>query len=888
MIAEVAAAYALFAADLREVYAQGTLKRSDFERMTRDFIYNARVGNPTGQALFVDAGATYPARQGVYRDVLRIIFISFHRQEPNLDNVGEPTYSYAGIRKVLNELWNHLSAHPIVIHTFSVNNKLRSNQITFLKYKRRADHNWQLLEPRVAMARVATLGKDHPELDSMTWLFPWGARLSDLIEEVRATVGAGNEGGIPVVGWFGKTEAQQQAKLMDDIREHVMSEAANLNKKGSVAARWIGYSLSCEWSITPGSDTAAEQIINRVENIIYDFIATSKPAASPHYDVVSAIANEVIAWSRGDAVAFRTYLGNPSDVDLQQSIQMEPKEMQRLAERVFHAANPADLATKILAATPSVVYQAPDAPGVQEFETPDDDAHELLPPPDEEEEEEEEEQEEQKQEVQADLPIATEEERAQAITTVTADAFQFLEIDPNDEAAINEIYEWCDDHQIRNGQAMDTTLRNLGRPEGSAADYADLIIEYLHIKNDQLNKPTTVKSQADATRQATSLKDAIPDEVFASEQEMTAWLRQAPITTPYVRALVHYLVGNAAGDEFALLGRWIINKARVDKVQGGGDEEEEKPKKKKAPKQVLPSAVGQVKPLVYNAWFKHNDAGGAAPRAVALKQYYEAGGQLTREEAEQMARWIVLGTDEQKPLNRGLGVLTIDTMRHLARELGISRAMMDDDATKKDIEEAIRRVVGLPAAPKKKQAVQAKIGAHHPFNAQIHNTLQPLAGSYPSYYNVMHTKQDMTAEAPYAGDLLTTYRKYCAFAGVPLVPETPKAIPERPPTKPYIGAGAPALVPALIECGSCGKKDKKKSSAVQSEAKDSGDSVDFHHGGRYLTKRAEQDANAAIGCNGAPPRKGTQSRKPRTTHTMGAPIAVVVKKKLPEFGDIFK
>jgi hypothetical protein len=67
--------------------------------------------------------------------------------------------------------------------------------------------------------------------------------------------------------------------------------------------------------------------------------------------------------------------------------------------------------------------------------------------------------------------------------------------------------------------------------------------------------------------------------------------------------------------------------------------------------------------------------------------------------------------------------------------------------------------------------IEGSIEAHHPWNAMIHHTIQPMmGGAYPAYYNAMHTKQDMTAQAPYIGDLNDTYRAYHLFAGVPVAP----------------------------------------------------------------------------------------------------------------------
>jgi hypothetical protein len=60
--------------------------------------------------------------------------------------------------------------------------------------------------------------------------------------------------------------------------------------------------------------------------------------------------------------------------------------------------------------------------------------------------------------------------------------------------------------------------------------------------------------------------------------------------------------------------------------------------------------------------------------------------------------------------------------------------------------------------------------AHHPWNAQIHHTLEPMAGAYPAYYNLMHTKMDMSKDAAYPGDVAKTYAAYHLFSGIPVMP----------------------------------------------------------------------------------------------------------------------
>jgi hypothetical protein len=51
-----------------------------------------------------------------------------------------------------------------------------------------------------------------------------------------------------------------------------------------------------------------------------------------------------------------------------------------------------------------------------------------------------------------------------------------------------------------------------------------------------------------------------------------------------------------------------------------------------------------------------------------------------------------------------------------------------------------------------------------------HNAQAAMGGAYPDYYNAMHTKQDMTTQAPYIGDAADTYRAYHLFGGVPVAP----------------------------------------------------------------------------------------------------------------------
>lgn len=61
-------------------------------------------------------------------------------------------------------------------------------------------------------------------------------------------------------------------------------------------------------------------------------------------------------------------------------------------------------------------------------------------------------------------------------------------------------------------------------------------------------------------------------------------------------------------------------------------------------------------------------------------------------------------------------------------------------------------------------------GNHHPMNAHIHHTLLPLRGTYPADYIVRHTRQDMSAKAPFVGDVQKVYEAYHKFSGAHIAP----------------------------------------------------------------------------------------------------------------------
>lgn len=79
--------------------------------------------------------------------------------------------------------------------------------------------------------------------------------------------------------------------------------------------------------------------------------------------------------------------------------------------------------------------------------------------------------------------------------------------------------------------------------------------------------------------------------------------------------------------------------------------------------------------------------------------------------------------------------------------------------------------------------VKSRIESHHPWNALIHHSLYPVNGAYPTYYNVLHTKQDMSKDAPYVGgDLNETYKYYHMFMGGAMMP--PGKVINQPLEKP--------------------------------------------------------------------------------------------------------
>ena len=59
---------------------------------------------------------------------------------------------------------------------------------------------------------------------------------------------------------------------------------------------------------------------------------------------------------------------------------------------------------------------------------------------------------------------------------------------------------------------------------------------------------------------------------------------------------------------------------------------------------------------------------------------------------------------------------------------------------------------------------------HHPWFAHMHHTLLPMRGTYPSDYMVRHAHQDMSAKAPFYGNVQAAYDAYHLISGLHSIP----------------------------------------------------------------------------------------------------------------------
>ena len=127
-------------------------------------------------------------------------------------------------------------------------------------------------------------------------------------------------------------------------------------------------------------------------------------------------------------------------------------------------------------------------------------------------------------------------------------------------------------------------------------------------------------------------------------------------------------------------------------------------------------------------------------------------------------QWIAYANRVAGPFSN----LTIATLNVVAEKFGLEKIVSGDDRSvlAAELVDLMKQDYGLI-----KSEISIPIGRHHPWYAQIPHTLAPLAnGAYPAYYNMLHTREDMTKDAPYAGDVRETYKMYHLFSGTVMSP----------------------------------------------------------------------------------------------------------------------
>ena len=147
--------------------------------------------------------------------------------------------------------------------------------------------------------------------------------------------------------------------------------------------------------------------------------------------------------------------------------------------------------------------------------------------------------------------------------------------------------------------------------------------------------------------------------------------------------------------------------------------------------------------------------------------------------------------------------------------------------------------------PAMKRIVSA-VSYHHPMNAHTHHTLLPLRGSYPADYIVRHTRQDMSAKAPFIGNATKVYEAYHKFSGAHAAPpplrikrgvvqsSLPKLIPIEP-----IQSSLPKLIPIESVQSSLPKLipiDCSHTSRRNTHSRENSDGIEGLIEGRYTSK----------------------------------------------------
>jgi hypothetical protein len=105
------------------------------------------------------------------------------------------------------------------------------------------------------------------------------------------------------------------------------------------------------------------------------------------------------------------------------------------------------------------------------------------------------------------------------------------------------------------------------------------------------------------------------------------------------------------------------------------------------------------------------------------------------------------------------------------------RSLMKDAFSSPQLQQAISNsiyrapVITTPTTPMLAAPIAAAAAAessefkNHPWYHHVHETMLHLRGSYPSDYMARHTKQNLSATAPYIGDALQTYQRYHLYSG---------------------------------------------------------------------------------------------------------------------------
>ena len=875
----------------------GRTTDDELRRIFRDFVYNARVGDPTRESLYVEAAVLEPAA-GAADAVMRIIYFTFGIKASDQIRIVDST-SYDALHEALEKCTEKLKimgqSNPITVYLLAI--KLKDNLEAEGYFDSRL--HWKYLEPRVALA----------ELFNMRFYnTPTGA--GDLSKQVADPLAAllfefAGQTKDPVTGFWrvverGKEYAKEyaQKKTGFDVtgRNGIYQKMITLIKTNKKlldssdvnSAKSLGYFFCCEW-IEDATVPLSDKVLNRIRSICYDVTSVEKPRHSVYLEVLAELGVMAEPWvsaktPAGKADGFLRYLGLDTTTvsgTTKKNVYREPQAMIQFAVRFFevrdqfalidlldHHRNPSRFplqpATTTTTTTPTQqsavdYWEQLYAKFKQQSNSPKDFLETLNL----------------RGEWKPTLMM---------MYLISKGIRMILETD------------------ILNATA--DLLASTLRAEGGKSDLADLAwgsrTSPIEVFDEEEDTRTPIDVQSDRENLAEQIRRneryeaefiRIAKAAYADQRDTmkgSEWLAENPGMWN-VEDMIQFLIdwGRLEMSDVNNMDRirrrlarfmaeyhdYLEDSSRQNPLRSLEFDPSSQKKEEEPPTTPLIN-----EPLAHFATLFN-----ANMTQVVLKKHvrdFYAKNRLTQDDARRLAQ-LLWAKKPRVAARKISGMFTRDVLVQLAEDMGVSNPSSMDNA--KEIENAMRKLENIP---KIKSQLPQTIEAHHPFNAQIHNTLQPLAGAYPAYYNVLHTKQDMSKDAPYAGDLLDTYRKYCAFAGLPQVPAT-KPIAEH------------LLVPAApIECGQCSSKDKKKKNKVNSAIGESiparpptkliGESIPARPPTKLIqcSKRDDDDVDTQmtrIEC--APPRRDqVRSSSKSKSSKMNAPIA----KKLPEFGDIFK